>query len=212
MAQDYIYVVFVKAHTGLGKIARKLSGYEYTHIAVCLDKPLKEFITFSRRKHSAPFDCGFMRETLDCYAYGNHRGVKLKVVALPVSQKNRAQIEEYISLIENDDAYVFNFFSMLTMSFLHGLPIYKAHNCMSFVAKLIELSGAVKLEKKYYKYNISEMEDLLSGFTSREGIACKKKIETVNYMEHVSILRNICLFIKLNSTLISRLISYQINE
>ena len=58
---DFIYIVLVKAHTGLGKVSRVLSGgYEYSHIAVCKDDRFEDFITFSRRRHYAPFDAGFM--------------------------------------------------------------------------------------------------------------------------------------------------------
>ena len=45
----YIYIVLIKAHTGLGSIARKFTHYPYTHIAVCLDKSLTDYISFSRR-------------------------------------------------------------------------------------------------------------------------------------------------------------------
>lgn len=39
---DFIYIVLVKAHTGLGKVSRVLSGgYEYSHIAVCKDDHLR---------------------------------------------------------------------------------------------------------------------------------------------------------------------------
>ena len=31
----YIYIVLIKAHTGLGSVARKFTLYPYTHIAVC---------------------------------------------------------------------------------------------------------------------------------------------------------------------------------
>ena len=75
---NYIYVVLVKALTGLGKLARLTKKYDYTHIAVCLDEKIDKFYTFSRRKHYLPFDCGFMVETLDCYAFGKHKNVKLK--------------------------------------------------------------------------------------------------------------------------------------
>ena len=43
---DYIYIVLVKALTGLGKFARRFSKYEYTHIAVCMNKNIADFITF----------------------------------------------------------------------------------------------------------------------------------------------------------------------
>ena len=55
-SEEYIYVVLVKALTGLGKFARCFSKYDYTHIAVCLNDKFDDFITFSRRKHFAPFD------------------------------------------------------------------------------------------------------------------------------------------------------------
>ena len=37
---EYIYIVLVKALTGLGRIARKITRYEYTHIAISLDENL----------------------------------------------------------------------------------------------------------------------------------------------------------------------------
>ena len=203
---DYIYVVLVKALTGLGEIARKTSGYDYTHIAVCLDEDLGKFYTFSRRKHDAPFDCGFMVETLDCYAFGTHKEVKLKVFRLPVSSENKRKIKCYIREIAKDKEYRFNFFSMLTMSIFHGFRIYKTHNCMSFVSKIVQLSDSVKMRKPYYKYNIKEMDVLLSDYFYKEESFVKTREETKNYMKRVGIIKNTWLFLKLNVCLIDRLI------
>lgn len=203
---DYIYVVLVKALTGLGKFARLTIKYDYTHIAICLDEKIDKFYTFSRKKHYSPFDCGFMVETLDCYAYGKHKNVKLKIFKLPVSKENKKKIEKYIENVSKDSEYIFNFFSMVTMSIFHGFKIYKAHNCMSFVSKIIELSEAVNMSKPYYKYNIKEIDELLTEYSYKEGFWEKKKIETKGYMSYVGLLRNTLYFIKLNSKLIYRLI------
>ena len=137
--QDYIYIVLVKAMTGLGRFVRKFSKYEYTHIAVSLDDKLEDFITFSRRKHYSPFDAGFMYESIDCYAYGNYKKVKLKIFKVPVN--NKKEIIHYIEDVSKDNSYIFNLYSMMTMSLFHGFKIYKAHNCMSFVAKILELEA-----------------------------------------------------------------------
>ena len=59
---EYIYIVLIKALTGLGKFSRKISKYEYTHIAVSLDEKLDDFVTFSRKNHYSPFNAGFMHE------------------------------------------------------------------------------------------------------------------------------------------------------
>ena len=203
---NYIYVVLVKALTGLGKFARLTGKYEYTHIAVCLDENFDKFYTFSRRKHSAPFDCGYMVETMDCYAFGEHKDVKLKIFKLPVTLENKRKIVKYINTISKDSDYVFNFYSMLTMSILHGFRIYKAHNCMSFVGKIISLSKSVKMTKPYYKYNIQEMDELLTKYTYKEEFFKKSKVETKGYMESVGIIQNAIHFIRLNSILIYRLI------
>ena len=56
------------------------------------------------------------------------------------------------NIINNDNEYIFNLYSMATMSLFHGFRIYKAHNCMSFVSKILKLSKSVNMTKKYYKY------------------------------------------------------------
>ena len=203
---NYIYVVLVKALTGLGKFARLTNKYEYTHIAVCLDEKLDKFYTFSRKKHYSPFECGYMIETLDCYAFDKHKKVKLKVFKIPVSPKNKEEIEKYIYNISSDSEYIFNFFSMITMSIFHGFKIYKSHNCMSFVSKIIELTDTVKISKPYYKYNIKELDELLIDYFYNEDYYEKKKIETKGYMDYVGIIRNTRYFIKLNIQLIYRMI------
>ena len=206
MQNNYIYVVLVKALTGLGKFARLTNKYEYTHIAVCLDEKLDKFYTFSRKKHYSPFDCGYMIESLDCYAFGKNKKVKLKVFKIPVSPKNKEEIEKYIKNISNDSKYIFNFFSMVTMSIFRGFKIYKSHNCMSFVSKIIELTDTVKISKPYYKYNIKELDELLIDYFYNEDYYEKKKIETKGYMDYVGIIRNTRYFIKLNIQLIYRMI------
>lgn len=202
---NYIYVVLVKALTGLGKFARLTSKYDYTHIAVCLDENLDKFYTFSRRKHYSPFDCGYMVETLDCYAFGKNKDVKLKIFKVPVLKENKEKIKKYINKVSSDPNYIFNFYSMITMSFFHGFKIYKAHNCMSFVSKIIELSGAVNMSKLYYKYNIKEIDELLSEYIYEEEFFDKKKIETKDYMKYIGVFKNTIYFIKLNAKLIYRI-------
>ena len=203
--REYIYVVFIKALTGLGVIGRWLTGYEYTHIAVCLDPKLTDFITFSRRKHNAPFDAGFMHETRDCYAFGKHDKVKVKVCKIPVAPANMCTIREYITQIERDSEYVFNLYSMITMPIVHGFPLYKSHNCMSFVSRILELSEVVKLTKPYYRYSIPDIDELLADYRCGEYQLRKKEVENPTYMGEVGIGSNIHSFLHLNVQLIARI-------
>ena len=96
---------------------------------------------------------------------------------------------------------------MATMSLFHGFRIYKALNCMSFVSKIIELSNSVSMSKKYYKYNIKELDILLSNYKYKEDYFYKTKIENKNYMDKVSFVSNILMFFKLNGKLLHRIFS-----
>ena len=202
---EYIYIVLVKALTGLGRIARKITRYEYTHIAISLDENLEDFITFSRRKHYSPFDAGFMHEKREYYAFGKNKNVKVKVFKIKISQYNKEKIIEYIDKIENDKEYIFNFYSMITMPIFHGIRIFKAHTCMSFVGRVIELSECVELKKKYYKYNIKEIDDLLKGYLLSE-VNLEKNKEDNKYMKQENIIINLQKFFKLNGQLIYRML------
>lgn len=204
---DYIYIVLVKALTGLGKFARRFSKYEYTHIAVCINKNIADFITFSRKKHYTPFNSGFMHETLDCYAFGNNEKIKLKIFKLPVTIENKKIIEQYIKKVANDNEYIFNLYSMATMSLFHGFRIYKAHNCMSFVSKILKLSKSVNMTKKYYKYSIKDIDILLSDYKYKEEYFYKTKIQNKDYMDKVSFISNVGMFFRLNGKLLYRIFS-----
>ena len=205
--KDYIYIVLIKALTGLGKFARKFSKYEYTHIAVCLNENIDDFITFSRKRHYTPFDSGFMHETLDCYAFGNNEKIKLKIFKVPVTVENKKIVEQYIKKVESDKEYIFNLYSMATMSLFHGFRIYKAHNCMSFVSKILEISKSIPMTKKYYKYSIKDLDLLLFNYKYKEEYFYKTKVQNKNYMDKTSFISNICMFFKLNGKLLYRIFS-----
>ena len=103
-----------------------------------------------------------MHETMESYLFGKHESVKLKVFKVPVDDEKFENIVSYIDEVENDKSIKFNILGMFTMPILHGVYRKKKHNCMSFTGKILEISGSVKMEKPSYKYNIKEMDDMLT--------------------------------------------------
>lgn len=204
----YVYIVLLQAHTGLGQMARILTHYDYTHAAVCLDKRLTDFVTYSRRRHYAPLDAGFMHEYRDYYAFGKYRRVKAKVFRIPVGSGGE-NILRFISQCENDTEQMFNLFSMMTMPVFHGFPVYKAHNCMSFTAKIIALSGAVEMNKPYYKYSIKDIDRLLHQYVWFEGnLRRMTSREYKGYMEKPPFWEPIKAGVHTVFTLVKRMLMY----
>lgn len=205
MKNKTIYIVLIKAMTGLGRFSRKLFGYEYTHIAVSLTEELCDFVTFSRRRHYTPFDAGFMHEKREHYAFGKYNSVQVKVFKIPVTEEAYTRIVDFVTEVENDKDYMFNFFSMLTMPVLHGFKIYKTYNCMSFVGRILELTDEVSMNRKYYKYSIKEFDRLLGRFENST-VDLEKIDDDSDYMIKINIFKNIGQYIVLNTILMYRLI------
>ena len=180
--KKHIYVVLIESYTGLGKLLKKFTGYRYEHIAVSLDKSLKEFYSFSRKQHHHPFKAGFMKEYRDYYAFEEYQRFYSKIFAIPVTDEQYAEIEAFINRLLKDDEQIFNLFAMLTTPIIHGFRLYKAHNCMDFTAKVIEKAG-VKLEKPYYKYDIPDIDKLLDGYPVKEGYV--KRLDSDDYDKYV---------------------------
>ena len=131
--------------------------------------------------------------------------MKIKIFKVPILKKDKEKIIDYITKIENDNEYIFNLFSMITMPIFHGVKIYKALNCMSFVSKVIELSDSVKMKKEYYKYSIKEVDKLLENYLMKEEYLYKEK-EDNKYMSKNGVIFNLKMFFKLNGQLIYRIL------
>ena len=201
-----IYIVLIKAHTGLGGAARWLTGYPYTHIAVSLDGSLRDFISFSRRYHYFPFEAGFTHEYRDYYAFGKHKDYSVKVFRLPVEAAAYSDILSFIDDREKGN-YLFNLYSMATMPVLGGFRIANAENCMSFTAQIIGLSRCVKLTKPYWRYSIKDMDELLTNLQYFQGKICKRPQDNHSeYMQALCIKRYLTGMIGLLVPLTKRLI------
>lgn len=203
-----IYIVLIKAHTGLGAFARNLTGYPYTHIAISLDESMTDFISFSRKYHYFPFEAGITHEYRHYYAFGKHKDFKAKIFELSVDSKQYNSILSHISKCENDEDMLFNLFSMATMPVIGGFRIAHTENCMSFTARCIELSGCCELKRPYWRYSIKDIDEMLStDFRYFEGRIVRHKVPDDGYMTPFEPVRYLFGMIRLFSKLTCRCFS-----
>ncbi len=209
----YIYVLFIKAHTLLGKCARVLTDCDYSHVAISLSPKCDELNTFARRRLFTPFDAGFVKESRESVAYGEHEYFCAKVYRVPVSFENYKKIKNYIIERELDMDYILNIYSMvlvntpaLSKSHFDGIKIRKALDQMQFVAEALNLSGTVKLSKSAKDYNVRELDELLESFAipyKKGKIYRREKNE--DYTRMPGVIETVGECINLNYRLISRL-------
>jgi len=205
LEKKYIYIVAVRENTGVAKLARAVLKYEYSHIALCMDESLTDFITFSRRKYNLPLDSGFMRETRNCFGDIDAPEFKAKVFKIEITEDEYSEIEDLIYEIEHDKEYMFNVLSMITMPIFKGFELYKTHNCLSFIGKILSKVATIELDKPFYKYSIEDFDTLLTEYTHFEGMIKKDDRHADGYMDKCGFLMNLRVGTKTLGTLFLRL-------
>ena len=195
-----IYIYLFKEETVVGKVARKLLKYPYTHIAFTLNH--EDFITFSRRRHYDPFNSGFMIEERAQYTFGANKEIEARYYVVEVNDKALRDINDYMMSVGDD---CFNLYGMLLSPF-GGIEISGANNCMTFVARILEVVNIPLIKKPYYKNSIEDIEKaLIRSKFIKEDVIIKKEYEDEDYMKKVSLMRKCKSFINLNKKLIKGL-------
>ena len=195
-----LYVVLVEAQTFLGRTVRRFSTYPYTHIAISFD--LQDFYSFSRHYHYLPFAAGFMIEHIEHYAYGKFKDVNVRIYRQKINEETKRAISDYTDSVRDD---VFDIYSLITMPIFHGFHIPHAHNCMSFVAEVLEIAH-LPLQKPSWKYNIPELEALMKQSNLQYiDKTLQKEKEDPGYMRRFPITRQISTLFHLNGQLIKRI-------
>lgn len=165
-----VYICFMATMTTIAKISRRISGCDYTHISIAFDGKLEDFVSFSRRSANTPLDAGIVWERRGDYVQPGQTSYRTKIYRIPVGRNDLERIKELIRDYERDPEYMFNIFSMVTMTVFHGFSIYKTENCMSFVGRIIEMTGAVPFSKPCYKYLPEEFMVLLGRYEYFDGM------------------------------------------
>ena len=201
-----IYIVLIQAHTGLGSIARKITRYPYTHIAVTFDKSMTDFISFSRKYHYFPFEAGITHEYRNYYAFGRFSDFRAKVFELALDDAHFDAVSKYISDCEKDENMQFNVLSMATMPLIGGFHIPHSENCMSFTSRCIGLSGCAKMKRRYWRYSIKDIDEMLSDYLLFEGKITRGEAADDGYMTPFEPVRYVKGMIKHFSKLLIRII------
>ena len=69
---------------------------------------------------------------------------------------------------------------MFTTTILHGFELYKSYNCITFVSKILTFIKKIKLSKKYYKYDLNELEEDVKDYYFKKDSFVIDKVEKGN--------------------------------
>lgn len=172
-------IILEKSNTAIGKTGRLFNPYPYTHIALTFDG--ENHYSFSRRKYHNPFDSGFTNEKLNYYAFED---VELKEYEVELNAEDKIRIEAFMEEIRD---YPFDLYGMIKTSLGIRREKTNAYNCMTFMARILELSGIELVKQPYYKNNIADLENSLIKHGLKGQVRLVKKMQAdPEYMAKVS--------------------------
>lgn len=185
--EQYIYVVFVRSNTKAGKVIRKLTNWKYSHVSIALEEPFNKFYAFSRLNYKSSFIAGFTEEYKSNYTLLKNTPAQITCYKIPVTNKEKTKIISFIDKISKDKEYIFNYPSMFTTTIIHGFELYKSYNCITFVSIILSFISSVKLSKKYYKYDLNELEnDVKEFYYKKEEFTINKLDNKNNFFKEIS--------------------------
>ena len=164
-----IYVILSQTQTRFGRCIRAVAGQTYNHVSIALDPDLSQVYGFARPNRYALLQAGLVRESRDRYTMGNGRPVPVAVYRLPVTQAQHRWVEETVSDMVDNPAYLYNLFSVLTFPVLKGFAVRQAYSCVEFAAFLLGTLGYLGEGKAPCTYKPDDLTLLLSGYLVYEG-------------------------------------------
>ncbi len=164
-----IYVILSQTQTGFGRCIRAVARQTYNHVSIALDPDLSRIYAFARPSRWGLLQAGLVRESRDRYTMGSGRAIPVAVYRLPVTQAQHRWVEETVSAMVDNPAYLYNLFSVLTFPVLKGFSVRQAYSCVEFAAFLLGALGYLGEGKAPCTYKPDDLTLLLSGYLVYRG-------------------------------------------
>lgn len=158
--QKYLYVVFLKTDTAMGKIIRAVTRHEYNHVTLSLCPRLCKMFSFSRYKKDSALVGGFVCERPSRYLYPD-RDARAKICRLPLNDGEYEVIRRRIAGFSREGKKMrYNSLGALTLPLGMELGIKDTYTCLGFACETLGVSvDSIKgLEEVLEKYVIYEGE------------------------------------------------------
>ncbi len=200
--QKYLYVVFLKTETTVGKIVRMATHHEYNHVALSFCPALCKMFSFARYKKESPLVGGFVCERPSRYLYPDN-DAKAKICRLPLEEDEFESLKKRMARFSAEGKKMrYNSIDALAIPLGHKIKIKHTYTCLSFAAESLGLCVD----------SIKELEDILQKYVIYEGSLGNylKKYDLVglDYFEPKKITDTVCDTAKHFGILVKRLFDH----
>lgn len=167
MDRQYIYVVFSSTPYKIGKLIRRVTGEQYNHVSISLDKELTQMYSFARRHYRLPLYGGFVHESRSRY-HVNGNATEICLCALPVTVRQYATLNNLLQdMHRRSRFYIYNHLSALGAVIHKPIHARDAYTCVEFCIKVLRELGIEIQPDKYY--SVEDIKALLAAYIVYSG-------------------------------------------
>lgn len=138
MEQKNIYIVLTRTTTVLSQLIAYITGDQYTHASISLDRNLTTMYSFGRKQRHNPLIGGFCRENMDKGIFADSKRLPYAIARIEVTPEQYEKVNSLIqSYVQNAAQYRYNYTGLL---FAWMGKVHKSRQrfyCSEFVCDLL---------------------------------------------------------------------------
>jgi len=156
-----IYVLLMHTNTKPSKFVKFMTRYEYSHVALSLDKECSEIYSFGRRKMHSIIGGGFSVENKDGEFFNFFNKTSCKIYELTIEDEQYKKVKEIIDNMKlNINNYKYDFWGIAFRFLYIPLTFKNRYVCSYFVADVLEKSNIYNFNKRTYFIKPKDFENL----------------------------------------------------
>ena len=141
-----VYILITRTNTMFSRGIGLVTGAEFTHVSLALDRELTHMYSFARRFDRIPFFASLVRESLERGVYGRNRNAPAALFELEMSDAAYGRMMRRLSsMLCEAGRYRYNVLGL--WGYLRRKPRHKPYHyfCSQFVSELLGEAGALAL-------------------------------------------------------------------
>lgn len=133
-----VYIMVSRTDTGIARLIRSVTHYEYNHVSLTLDPGLETWYSFARYVQDAPLYGGFVRET-PARLLGREGLTRVRLFRVDIPEKTAAELEAILPLADNPDmGLIYNHFDAAASAIGCRIPVPGCYTCLSFACSVLD--------------------------------------------------------------------------
>lgn len=143
-----IYILLMHTKTIPSKVIKFVTKYEYSHVAISLEKECNTIYSFGRKNVNSIIDSGFSIENKNGDFFKKFNQTQSCIYEVEVTDENFNKISYFINMmVKEHKKYKYDYLGIILR--LSGRPYIRKDKyvCSFFVAELLEKSDIYKFNK-----------------------------------------------------------------